>query len=306
MTLAVVHLVRRQNGPQPLREFVEAYAAHSAGVDHDLVLAMKGFPDPDVAREALDLARPFRPDVLFLPDDGFDVMAYFRAAERLSHERVCLVNSFSRPLVDGWLAKLADALENQHVALAGATGSWASQLDYLRYQVHLPSAYTDVFEDRGPTRLAFEELAREHDPAIGKHGRLATTLLTAAALARQTRTFDGFPTPHVRTNALMLRRELLLTAWPREVSRKVDAYRFESGRGSLTARVMELGLRAVVVGRDAAVYDVDNWPESETLWQGAQHNLLVADNRTDDYQRGNADRRLLLARFAWGMHAAPA
>jgi hypothetical protein len=39
----VVHLVREANGLDNLRGFAEAFRAHPAGVDCELVLAMKGF-----------------------------------------------------------------------------------------------------------------------------------------------------------------------------------------------------------------------------------------------------------------------
>lgn len=303
MTLAVVHLVRRQNGSQPLRTFLDAYSRHPAGVEHTLVLALKGFDDRAAAAVELELAARFRPEALLLPDDGFDLMAYFRSAARLGYERYCFVNSFSRPLVDGWLMRLAGALDDPGVGLAGATGSWASQLDYLRYQLGLPSAYAEVYEDRETTRQAFLELAREADGQIRDRGRIVAKLLFAGALARQARTFLRFPAPHVRTNALAVRREILLAMRFPAIRSKLDAYRIESGRDSLTARVIERGLRAVVVGRDGVCYHPDRWANSETFWQGTQRNLLVADNRTEDYQRAEPQRRLLLARFAWGKDA---
>ena len=45
--------------------------------------------------------------------------------------------------------------------------------------------------------------------------------------------------------------------------------------------------------------------ESETFWQGEQDNLLVADNQTESYQRGDPGRRYALSTFAWGERAKP-
>jgi hypothetical protein len=305
MTLALVHLVRRQNGPQALRAFLHAYERHPAGIEHQLVLAIKGFANDAESCAAVEPARRFRPEVLVLPDDGFDLLAYLRAAKRIAHDCCCLLNSFSRPLVDGWLASLASALEQPGVGLAGATGSWASQLDYLRYQLGLSSAYARMFEDREATRQGFLELARDRDPTLRDRGRLAAQLLSSVMLVRHARGFTRFPAPHLRTNALAVRRDLLLAMHTPRIRTKLDAYRLESGRSSVTARVLLSGLRAVVVGRDGVSYDVERWPESMTLWQGDQQNLLVADNRTEDYQRAPADYRVLLARLAWGEHARP-
>jgi hypothetical protein len=176
----------------------------------------------------------------------------------------------------------------------------------LRYQLGLSSAYSAVFEDREATRRAFLELAREADPTIRDRGRAASQVLTAAMLVRQARGFGRFPAPHLRTNALAVGRELLLDLRGRRIRTKLDAYRRESGRASLTGHVLASGRQAVVVGRDGERYGSERWHESMTLWQGEQENLLVADNRTEDYQRAGERRRLLLARFAWGERARPA
>ncbi|MGZ4351308.1 MAG: hypothetical protein ACXVRX_12400, partial [Solirubrobacteraceae bacterium] len=67
-----------------------------------------------------------------------------------------------------------------------------------------------------------------------------------------------------------------------------------------TQRVLDSGGRAVAVGRDGALYDPDAWDRSATLWSGAQENLLVADNQTDDYDQSSPAVQKLLSALAWG------
>ena len=88
--------------------------------------------------------------------------------------------------------------------------------------------------------------------------------------------------------------------------RKVDAYRVESGRASITRQVEKLGLRPVVVSRDGGVHDPATWPESGVFWQRHQEGLLVADNQTRDYEHGDPEIRSFLSRYAWGRRAEPA
>ena len=90
------------------------------------------------------------------------------------------------------------------------------------------------------------------------------------------------------------------------IRRKRDAYRLESGPASFTRRVEDLGARTVVVGRDGSRHDSADWPASRTFWQGAQENLLVADNQTDDYAEADSGGRRLLSQFAWGPGQIPA
>src|ERR1700733_12848664 len=107
----LVHLVRAANGTDALRGFAQALRRHPPGVEHELVLAMKGFTTAAAAAPYLDEVRDLEPLVLFFTDRGFDLGVYFAVAARLRRERYCFVNSYGRPLVDGWLAMLDAALD---------------------------------------------------------------------------------------------------------------------------------------------------------------------------------------------------
>jgi hypothetical protein len=301
----VVHLVWGPLGRAPLERFAASYRHHPAGAQHRLVLLLNGVEDPGLLARCQDLAGELGGSCVSLSGRHLDLEAYVAAAGHVEADTLCFLNSHSRPLVDGWLVYLLDALSRPGVGLVGATGSWGSQLDYLRYQLRLPSAYAAVYGDREATRQEMLSLSRQADPSIRDRGRTAAQLGTMLMLLRQSRSFTRFPSPHVRTNAFVISRDLLLEVWPSRVPNKLAAYRLENGRHSLTARVAEKGRRAVLVGRDGLVYPVEDWPYSLTFWQGTQENLLVADNRTEDYRLGDAARRLLLSRYAWAEQADP-
>lgn len=207
-------------------------------------------------------------------------------------------------------------------ALAAARAA-ASGLDHD--ELHMPrrrldlAAYADVAEERAEPWLFFcnsnsELLAGgwlatmlEHAlrPGIGLVGATASyeSFYTAAALwekpLRRLR-FDPFPNPHVRTNGFLIERELMLDLhWPK-VRRKHAAWALESGRRSVTAQIAERGLEPVVVGRDGEAYERDRWPDSGTFRSGDQSNLLIADNRTRQYDDASPEDRRMLARLAWG------
>jgi hypothetical protein len=117
---------------------------------------------------------------------------------------------------------------------------------------------------------------------------------------RHRRSFPPFPNPHVRTNSFMLARELMLDLDWGEIRRKRDAWRLESGYGSVTRQVLDRGLRPVVVGRDGKAYEVERWYESRTFRSGDQENLLIEDNRTRHFAEADPSTRRMLARRAWG------
>lgn len=324
----VVHLVREANGIEPFRGFLDALRRNPPGMDLELVLAMKGFRDRDDAQPYLDLAPELDPGALFFSDEGLDIGVYFRAAASLERQRYCFLNSYSEPLVAGWLAKLDAALGQPGTGLAGASGSWASARSRTLHMLGLPSAYRGVLPPRAAARAQFRAL--EADSANGTAGASAAAGASGAAAAsgtagasgalagsfgaklkvlrelpEQLLCYEGFPAQHVRTNGFMVAHDVLARLREPAIESKRDAYRFEHSRRSLTRQVQRLGLRTVIVDRDGNPYEPERWHLSRAFWQGAQEGLLIADNQTRRYERGDAERRRLLAGYAWGREAAP-
>ncbi|MFI4989732.1 MAG: hypothetical protein ACHQHO_02290 [Solirubrobacterales bacterium] len=310
---AVVHLVWAPLGRSAVHDFLASYRAHDAGAAHDLAIVLNGAgvgaagnsADGILSREQLLLELDGTPHRLIeLDRPVLDLVAYGAAVRTLGHQRVCLVNSHSRIRCDGWLAALEEALRPSSVGVVGASGSWAGLRSYALYHLRLPSPYRHVWQDHSKTLSGFRELAGERAEARSGRGPRAR-LSTLRGVAEMLAYGPPFPSPHLRTNVIMAERALLARLLPDRLTRKVHAYQFESGSKGLTRRMLSMGLRAQVVDRDGRAYEPEEWPESETFWQGAQDGLMVADNQTEAYRRGDLDRRLLLSRFAWGERAAP-
>lgn len=122
--IAVVHLVRKANDAGFLHAFIEAYRRFPAGQAHDLVFILKGFEAGEEAA-VLAAAGDLRYSLLTLPDTGRDIGSYLAAARLLNQDFLFFLNSFSRPLHPGWLAKLYRGLvETPCAGVVGATGSW--------------------------------------------------------------------------------------------------------------------------------------------------------------------------------------
>jgi SAM-dependent methyltransferase len=266
--IGVAHLVWAPLGPAPLQDFLKSYHAHPVGADHELVIVLNGAgpegPADDACREAL-LAELEGTEhrLIELERPVLDLAAYGLVAQRLEHERLCFLNSYSVVLAADWLGHLARALEDPTVGLVGASGSWESQAEWVR-------------------------------------GKLGYWPYQLAGLRNARRDYPRFPNPHIRTTAFMLQRSLLLELGLESAHDKHATYLLESGRRSITAQVAARGLRSVVVGRDGRAYDVDAWPASHTYRSGAQSNLLVADRRTADWLGAPNRLRRRLSNDAWG------
>jgi hypothetical protein len=277
-SLHLIHLVWAPLGPGALREFARALRKHPPATDHKLVLAMNGFTSCAQAERYLDEVADLSPEALFFAG-GLDLPVYFAAAERLHGERYCFVNSYSRPLVDGWLAKLDAALDPPEVGLAGASGSWASPRSWTAYSLGLPSAYAGVLPPPHIARAQLLAVELEHAQAVR---RTALESLRARWSAlRQLPQLERFPAAHIRTNAFMISHATIERLRLGSVRKKPDAHALEHGRHSITRQVQRMGLQA----------------------HGQQEGLLVADNRTRAYQDGDGVRRRVLSGYAWGAAA---
>ena len=281
-TIGVIHLVRKKNGLAPFERFLASYQKNPAGREHELVLLFKGFQGKnDVADYESLLSRiPHRS--LFVSDRGFDIDAYFAAVKRIECTYFCFLNSFSRILVPDWLAKLYRWISAEGVGLVGATGSWQT----------IAGGYE-----------AYEQRMRAF-PSIKRLGFNLWALLRAV-IWKLDRDFPPFPNYHVRTNAFMAARQTLLQIRSGVLRTKISAYRFESGNNSLTNQIRQLGLRALVIGRDGEGYEPERWYLSNTFWQSMQENLLVADNQTEAYLAADDFERAQLSSFAWNDLSRP-
>ena len=298
--LAVIHLVRKRNGTAPFSRFLDSYRVHPAGASHDLVVVFKGF-DPGGMAEYDALLEGVPHKRIFVPDKGYDINAYFEAVERLEFLHYCFFNSYSRILADGWLGKLYRWITTTGVGLVGATASYQSISSGHFAHIEKMNAMPTLQRARASAKIILAD-AR---PAAFLAQRAWYRILRAAGVWKPERDFPPFPNYHLRTNAFMGGRQTLRRVRVGPMRLKISAYKFESGKDSLTNQVRRLGLRVLVVGRDGVGYDPEHWHLSNTFWQAREENLLVGDNQTEFYLSADPATRALRARYAWGEHARP-
>jgi hypothetical protein len=301
----VLHLVWAPLGPAMLEEFLSAYRAHDAGLEHTLVVLLNGFEGPDDRRlfDVEPVLEGVEHERVFTSGPVLDLEAYRQAATKVDARRLCFLNSYARPLAGGWLAALSQALDTPGAGLVGPSGSWGSIRSYNRFMLGLGGPYARVFDDRRATIATMASIAtgQESSDQTGGHAPLHF----ARELLERSYGFRSFPAAHLRTSVFMLEADMLRDLQMPRLLRKPDALRLESGRDSITAQTERRGLRALVVGRDGESYALERWPASGTFWQRNQENLLIADKQSDDYELGDTAARVALSRYAWGDAADP-
>ena len=257
-----------------LRSFLSSYSAHRAGRGHTLLIVFNGFGSESELAPYNRLLSDFEYTSMFLHDPVQDIDAYFTASENHAFQYYCFLNSYSRILADDWLTKLYDHASDPTVGLVGATGSWESMYTNYRAECDMQKG----------TWLA--KRAR----ALHNH---------RFKLLRFKWYFRGFPNHHLRTNAFMIPRELIMKLKHRPILNKMDAYRFESGRDGLTGQVLKMHRRVLVVDSEGNGFDIDQWDRSATFKQGNQEKLLIADNQTDRYAAADPASKNRISRDAW-------
>ncbi len=283
--LGVVHLVREINGLEPFERFLASYEAMPAGIEHKLIVLCKGFPQDTLPGTYLERLVSHDPTVLMVEDDGFDIGPYWIAARQLNLDTFCFLNSFSVIRDQGWLAKLVGHL-GPSIGAVGATGSWAS---------HSSRAVKNMW-----TAMFLPPWKEAPLPLPQRRMSLRDRAWLVKRSFETRRIFPPFPNVHLRTNAFVMRRDVMLMVDVGHLSTKDDAWGFESGRTGLTRQLMSRDLDVLVVGRDGHAYPPQEWPQSCTFHAGDQQNLLVSDNQTEKFMALPPDIRTQWGHDTWG------
>ncbi len=279
---AVVYLSWVPYGIDCLKSFIISYKQYCAGVEHDLVLLFNGIDKSGNYLPFLNYAENITGKKIkyLLLDKGQDIDAYYFAAQHIPNQQILFLNSFSRVLADNWLSFYVTGMDNNEKAIIGATSSCHSH-------------YSNVFSTY--------KRNWEHDKSFGFNFRKYKLFLKAFFYWRFI--FKPYPNPHLRTSAFMTKKEDFMNAYPGPLINKFNAYKFESGRKSLTNQLIKRGFKILVVGKDGKTYEPGEWKESKTFWISEQENLLISDNQTDLFASSSSIAKKELSMKAWGVNA---
>ena len=303
--VGVIYLCRFAEGEEPVRRFLKTYRDHAAGVEHDFHVVFKGFPDRAKLEAARALFDGIPINVIELDDSGFDLGSYVAAAKAVSNRRVIFLNTFSQIQAPNWLHYFDSAMDEPGVGIVGATGSWQSNAaGYERTAKRLLNKIWNLNGVRQVTGRGGVEPPPVLPLTMKRRSRLRY-ILSLFHYVYNVFEYGRHPNPHIRTNAFMVDRAQFLSLRLPSFANKKDAYKFESGRRSLTRQYLTRGLQTVVTDRNGTVYGIEEWDKSGTFWTGEQANLLIADNRTCDYAEGTQEFRAYLEQTAWADPWAP-
>ncbi|MFP3556261.1 hypothetical protein SB861_36935 [Paraburkholderia sp. SIMBA_049] len=321
--LALFYLARKAEGIHSFRRFADSYRAHAAGCPHQLVIVYKGFEgcddrDLDEARNVFREVDDSHNEVC-VSDEHYDIGAYIQAAHQIDAKFVCFVNTHTEILADSWLKHLRDAIEDESVGIAGATGSYESLYDSLAlldrviwlagfervaYDRKLADYYRFILNIHAPWWLAEKpqkerEYGHFYERYLDEKWKISwRNAVSPGGYNDFLEDFPRFPNPHVRSNGFILRRSDFLKFSVQPT--KKSAFGFESGPNGLSQTLLKEGKRLLMVDRDGRCVDQGDWPHAHCFRSGNQEKLLLADNQTRAYDRLSQAEKVTHLMLSWG------
>jgi hypothetical protein len=136
--------------------------------------------------------------------------------------------------------------------------------------------------------------------ALLRSGEVGLVGATASAQSLDFKNWPPFPNYHIRSTGFLIERELLLSFGFLPPRTKKEIYEFESGPECLSKRIWNLNLSCLLVGRDGLGYAPPQWKKAHAFRSGKQENLLIADNRTEEYQQAEEHNQKWYEELTWG------
>lgn len=310
MSIGFVYLARASEPERSVRAFIESYQRHPAGIDHDLVVIYKG------GETHRHLFRHLKHKAVVVDDSGLDITAYLSFAAQSSHLALCFSNTHTVLQSGGWLRHLSNGLAKPGVGLVGATAScesiatsWTlmSKVIWLvtngqPFDQNIATHFGWYIKQHAPVWL--ERRSPGGQPPTEQDWKTFWTALQAPGKPFQhIGHYPIFPNAHIRTNMFMIERDRLLGFNFGTVKTKDDALAFESGKNSLTKKVIGVGLDPILVDSDGCSFLIPEWKRSKTFRLGDQQDLINTDNQSEAWMRLGRTERNTYTMMSWGRDA---
>jgi hypothetical protein len=296
--VGVLYLYRFTENEILVRNFLDSYRDNPAGLEHDLHVIFKGFPDQNAISSARALFGNLPVNPIVLDDSGFDIGSYLAAAKVVSNRRLMFFKASNRILAPNWLHYFDRALSLPRAGVVGATGSWEAYASDIEGAVITALRRIGHRTNDSHSRVATKAFVRNDEWQRPKRP-LKLYLFSPFYYLYYLYQSGRYPNPHIRPNSFMIERDRFLSLRVPSFFSKNDALQFESERGSMTRQIIAQGLRPLIMDRTGKTFDIPDWNSSKTFRSGGQVNLIVEDNRTREYASASPEFRRILENQAW-------
>ncbi len=277
--ITIVFLLRNScEAELNLQEFISSLEVFPPGTDHDLLYIFKNFK-PNEIKILVEKYKINNNNIIELPDTNFDIGSYYFSVNHIKTEYVIFLNTFSRPLYKNWLKLYLNALECHDTGLIGATGSYES----FGFNPPIKDGYSLVDNIKRIAKFFY---------------RISLSIINLQLTMQ-------FPNPHIRTNAFLTKASIFKN-YIDEIglpNSKLDCHKIESGPNSYTNYALKNNLNPGVISSNGSFITLLNMHKSNVFRRGEQSELIISDNRTNDYKESKNDRKRSLEWDAWRINS---
>ncbi len=254
--ILVCYLITKFDDENTLLTFLENYKNFKSGYPHELLICFKLFN-----KDRLEIFRKLLININhteFIDENinnDFDLGSYSRVALKYPSRHIFFLNSYSYPICDNWLnIIIKNYVKNSILATSASYESFLSSIKLKKlYKI-------------------FHYLIK---------------------LIQYKKLFYPFPNPHIRTTGFLIKgSEYLKFMKNRLIRSKIDAWKIESGKHSLTNYFKKLNYNIYIINSDGNKFLEKDWKLSKTYNYSDQNKSIISDKHIRKYHNLNPDEKL--------------
>lgn len=264
--ILVCYLFTKFDSIEDFKNFIKNYNSFKIGQEHSLMICCK-LLDEVKKNSIINLLKDsnIKFELFYDPslNNDFDFGSYYRVAQIHSNSLIFYLNASSKPITDNWLRILSNEYEEN--SLLGTTASFESHSSNIKLKKNY-KIFSFIYK------------------------RLMNLIF-----------FKPFPNPHIRTTGFLIKgSEYLKFMKNRLIRSKIDAWKIESGKHSLTNYFKKLNYNIYIINSDGNKFLEKDWKLSKTYNYSDQNKSIISDKHIRKYHNLNPDEKLKFQNNTWG------
>ena len=262
--ILVCYLITKFDDENTLLTFLKNYKNFKSGYPHELLICFKLLNSEKMENFRKILVNVEHTEFIDKKDENdYDLGSYKRVASYYQSRHIFFLNSYSYPICENWSNMIIMNYEKN--SLLATSASYESLLSSIK---------------------------------LKKFYKLISFLIKKF---KYTQYFDPFPNPHIRTTGFLIKgSEYLEFMNNKTISSKIDVWRIESGKNSLTNHFKKLNFNIYVINSDGERFSEDKWKESQTYNYLEHNKSIISDKHIRKYHSMNKSEKLKFQSNSWG------
>ena len=261
--ILVCYLITKFDDENTLSKFLRNYENFKSGYPHELLICFKLFDD-----KKLNIFRKLLLNINYTEfvdkhiNNDFDLGSYTRVSLNYKSRHIFFLNSYSYPVCKNWLNMIVkNYTENSILATSASNQSLLSSIKIKKFYKFI-SYFKKLYE--------YKNL------------------------------FYPFPNPHIRTTGFLIKgSDFFEFMKNKSIKSKIDTWKIESGKNSLTNHFKKLNFNIYVINSDGNKFEEKDWKFSETYNYLEKSKSIISDKHIRKYDELDENDKLISRRKVW-------